>query len=49
METLIERLDEGNVTGIDLLAYIGYLHAGLKEATATIKSLDARIKAVEPK
>jgi len=30
---------EGKIEGIDLLAYIGYLHAGLKEAALEIRAL----------
>ncbi len=35
--------EDGTKTGIDLLAYIGYLHAGLKEAALKIDELESRL------
>ena len=34
---------EGKIEGIDLLAYIGYLHAGLKEAALEIRDLKQEV------
>lgn len=38
---------EGNPQGLDLSAYIGYLHAALKEAALKIDELETRLSAVE--
>jgi hypothetical protein len=37
--------DQGQVAGIDLVAYVGYLHAALKEAALKIDALEARLGA----
>ena len=36
---------DGTTAGIDLLAYLGYLHAALKEAAERIDDLEARLNA----
>ncbi len=38
---------EGKTEGIDLLAYMGYLHAGLKEAVLEIRDLKAKVEQLE--
>jgi len=38
---------DGTKAGIDLLAYIGYLHAALKEATLKMDTLESRLNAIE--
>ena len=37
--------EDGSPAGIDLLAYVGYLHAALKEAVLKIDDLEARLPA----
>ncbi len=39
--------NDGSPQGIDLLAYIGYLHAALKEAALKIDELEARVNSLE--
>lgn len=43
-EEILLRDDQGNVAGIDLLAYIGYLHVAIKEAAIEIHALKSEIK-----
>ncbi|MBI3324329.1 MAG: hypothetical protein HYZ92_03520 [Candidatus Omnitrophica bacterium] len=38
--------EEGNPAGIDLLAYVGYLHAALKEAAVKIDEVERRLNAM---
>ena len=38
---------DGTKAGIDLLGYIGYLHAALKEATLKMDALESRLNAIE--
>jgi hypothetical protein len=40
---------EGKAEGIDLLAYIGYLHAGLKEAALEIRALKQEVDRLKGK
>ncbi len=38
---------QGNKTGLDLLAYVGYLHTALQEAAVKIDALESRVAALE--
>jgi len=40
--------DQGNKSGIDLVAYIGYLHVALKEAADRIDALETKVGAPAP-
>ena len=44
---ILTHTEEGTTDGIDLLAYIGYLHAALKEEIQTRKALEAGQEALE--
>ena len=37
--------DNGNKTGVDLLAYVGYLHAALQQVAVKLDELEARTAA----
>ena len=39
---------DGTKAGIDLLAYVGYLHAALKEMALKLDELDSRLGSVKP-
>ena len=42
-QEILTRAEDGTPVGIDLLAYLGYLHAALKEAALKLDELEARV------
>jgi len=41
--------EDGTKAGIDLLAYVGYLHAALKEAVLKLEELESRLPPAKPR
>lgn len=41
--------NEGKVEGVDLLAYIGYLHAAVKESVLEIQNLKVELSKLKEK